>query len=128
MPSTITVNIEGGRINTSLQVGDSVYYCGVVDEQAGKNHPGTGGVDTHPRKLEGVVTFIDRNDGKIKITSPLPAGSVPELAAMYMFFAKDRRANFSGIKGYYTEVEFKNWSRFPVEMFAASVDYDESSK
>lgn len=120
-----------GDLNTSLQAGDSIYYCSVVDDQAGKNHPGTMSIDTKPKKL-GVLISIDEGSTppvlRIEMSPGLPPN--PQLIGLgdsYIFFIKDGKANFSGVKGYYAEVEYKNFSTQPIEMFATSTEYTISS-
>ena len=46
----------------------------------------------------------------------------------YLMFSKDRRANISGITGYYMLSEFRNASTLPAEIFTVSTDYVLSSK
>ena len=45
----------------------------------------------------------------------------------YIFFSKDRRANISGVVGYFAETKYVNDSKNKTEMFATAIDYAESS-
>ena len=46
----------------------------------------------------------------------------------YFFFAKDQRANTSGILGYYASIEYKNYTKRSAEIFAVGTNYAPSSK
>ena len=111
---------------------DYIYYCLIVDEQAGKNHPDTGSIDTKPKRL-GLVLNVDHISRVITVDTgtpyclPCPVDAIV-LEDHYFFFGKDRRANHSGIIGYFTEAEYRNYSTLSSEIFATAVDYVESSK
>ena len=111
------------ELNVSLQVGDTIYYCQTVGQQAGRNHP-SATTDTKPRKL-GVVTSVTRSSRKLDVfirSAPV------NLDGMYIFFSKDRRVNYSGVVGYFMEVEYRNESGLKSEIFATATDYVESSR
>ena len=122
MPQT-TITLASGPINFSLQKGDVVYYCEVVNQQSGKNHPNAN-VNTKPIRL-GVVKGIDRSNLEITVDY---IGVLPNLTGLYLFFIKDGVANHSGIIGAWLETEYRNYSTLSSEMFATAVDFVESSK
>ena len=113
-------------MNVSLQVGDTIYYCEPKDGQAGKNHPNTSGINTKPKKY-GKCVEVDRAGNKIKVNVPNPAAELVP-GKHYLMFGKDRRANTSGIVGYFAETEFRNYTTLPAEIFATAADWVESSK
>ena len=47
---------------------------------------------------------------------------------MFVLFSKKIEANQSGLKGYYADVTFENYSNTAVELFAISSDVTASSK
>ena len=125
------ISLNFTTLNVSIQETDYVYYCKTVNEQAGKNHPGTGSIDTKPKRL-GIVTAVDRQNNAITVNTDAPH-CLPCPAAVintdhYILFGKDRRANHSGIIGYFTQAEYRNYSTLSAEIFATAVDYVESSK
>ena len=111
-------------LNVSLQKGDTVYWCKVVDGQSGRNvHSNSPGSNTKPKKL-GKVSDVDRASNSVDVT----VSSIQSVDGSYFFFSKDRRANYSGIIGYFMEVEYRNYSTQKSEIFATAVDYVESSR
>jgi hypothetical protein len=96
--SQITLNIDFNN-NTSLQVGDVVYY------------DGTGTI-----KKIGPVTSITPTTIVCDIT-----GDTSTLANdSFIFFGKDNEINTSSIIGYFAEVQMKNESTHEAELFAVS--------
>ena len=92
--------VFGRVINTSLQVGDIVYY---VD----------GNGDT---QISGIVFSISADRKTITLT-PSDGGTLPE-AFNFVFFVKDNEINTSGIIGYYAELTFTNPLQNKNELFA----------
>ena len=122
----ITTILFSFPLNVSLQKGDTIYWCYNASGQAGRNHPGSASVNTKPKKL-GLVGTVNRNLNRVGVV--VPSGlNVCSNGECYFFFSKDRRANYSGIIGYFMEVEYRNYSTLKSEIFATAVDYVESSK
>ena len=114
-------------INISLQKGDTIYYCRTHNAQAGKNHPNSN-LNTKTKKL-GKVTHVNRNNDTIDVE--VLASNMPgnlDLSNKYLLFSKDRRGNYSGIIGYFMEVEYRNYSTLKSEIFATAVGYTDSSR
>ena len=115
------------EINISLQKGDVIYYCRHISSQAGKNHPNAT-INTKPKKL-GVVTNVDRSNDKVDVQVPIP--NMPNnlnLNNKYLLFSKDRRVNYSGVTGYFMEVEYRNYTTLKSEIFATAASYVDSSR
>ena len=113
-------------INVSIQPGDIVYYTEPVNDQSGTNHPNSGATNTKPRRF-GIV--VDVNHDSYVVTVDTTGYSTVTLTDQYyLFFSKDRRANVSGIIGYFAETEYRNYTKQQAEMFATAVDYVQSSK
>ena len=102
--SQITLNINVKR-NTSLQVGDIIYYLGtngVTIKRIGKLISKTASV---------ITCEID----------PSPVGDISQLSNnSYIFFAKDNIINTSGLLGYYAEINLSNDSTDHAELFAVN--------
>ena len=46
----------------------------------------------------------------------------------YLLFSKDRRVNYSGVAGYFMEVEYRNYTTLKSEIFATATGYVDSSR
>lgn len=136
MPDLIQLNFPH-TINVSVQPTDIVYTCLIVAGQAGVNHPNAN-VDTKPFAI-GVVTDVDHGGNSITIDRddyqdiwyPNGINTLPmfELTLNhYLFFSKDRRTNMSGILGYYSLTEYRNYTSKKAEIFATTADFSSSSK
>ena len=111
-----------GAINTSLQIGDMIYYSTPTS-----GGPGSGiqtVTDGNIYQL-GIVTFI--GGSTITVVYDDVNVSLP-LAGDYIMFEKNKEVNSSSIKGYYAEVEFKNYSTEDVELFSIGSEVSESSR
>ena len=117
-------------INTSAQIGDTVYYASISSvEQSNINSVDPGVVELGTIKdirsgfdpLMNLAVEIIEVNFDIDITSTPPDNS-------YIFFSKDNRVNLTSILGYYGEAKFKNNSRQKAELFASACGIVESSK
>ena len=117
-------------LNVSIQVTDIIYVTPLVDGQAGKNH--VTNVVTSPVPWGQVVDVnFGTNTITVQTTGYAPGlfeGPSNIVGTHYIFFMKDKRANISGMLGYYAEVEYRNYSKLPAEIFATSTEFVESSK
>ena len=128
MAQTIQLLIPNS-VNESLQVGDVVYYSQVLNSQGGRNHP-VSGHNSKP-SIIGRVTDINRTTRIVGVFSSLNGWQINNVFVNkepYLFFRKDTRANYSGIIGYFMEVEYRNYSSLKSEIFATAVDYADSSR
>ena len=116
------ITLGFNSLNVSIQPTDVIYWCKPDMEQAGKHHYAAW--NTRPKKL-GIVTSVDFDTNVITVDA---ISAFTPSYYDYYFFAKDRRANHSGIIGYFTEAEYRNYSTLPAEIFATAVDWVESSK
>ena len=113
-------------LNVSVQPTDVVYACLTnASGQGGINTPNTS-TNTKPFPI-GVVDTV--NHGLAQIDVDDSGYTYPTLTSdHYFFFSKDKRANMSGILGYYALVEYRNYSKKQAEVFATGVEYSISSK
>jgi hypothetical protein len=109
MSTTISLPIEP-PINTSLSVGDTVFYV------SGSNGPTT--------EL-GVVVSIGYNNIKVIYDPNIVAAPVLN---DFIFFSKNKTVENRGVKGYYASIQFKNYSKEEVKLFSVSAEISESSK
>jgi hypothetical protein len=106
-------------LNTSVQVGDTAYYCSTTSPTTGFTSAGMSDI------VEiGEITSITGN----VIVCTIPATTVPPTDTSFILFSKDNKVNMSSPLGYYGLAQFKNESKVKGEMFAASCDVFESSK
>jgi hypothetical protein len=106
-------------INTSVQVGDTAYYCPTVNSGGFSTAEQTDIVEI------GLITEVEYQSSYIKCNS---LGSASPSADDFILFSKDNAVNMSSPTGYYAKVKFVNNSLIKSEMFAASCDVFESSK
>ena len=104
------------NINTSLQVGDIIYY----------ETPGTNGgfttIDPNNIAEYGDVTAVTTNTISVNNTGTAP------VIDDYILFAKNRAVNVSSLLGYYADATFKNNSTDKAELFSVNSEITESSK
>ena len=120
-------------LNVSIQATDVVYVTGTANGAAGLNVNQVNTSDQKPIPI-GVVTNVNFATNTVTIQdsgaifATIPGGALTLGQSSFVFFAKDRRANSSGVLGYYAEVEYRNYSKKPAEMFATATNFSESSK
>ena len=120
MPSQVaTLNFDK-PVNTSLQIGDIVYYSTI-------NANGNFSVVVPGNTTElGTVVFIEPDGKSIKvihdILTSLPSDND------YIAFAKDKKVNSSSLVGYYAEVTLTNNSKEKIELFSVGSEVSQSSK
>lgn len=140
-------------LNTSLQIGDTMYYLnmetphvltdneydlntstGVFTENQGSGQSGNAnptqqyGNQNSMVKMGTVVTITANADGSSTINCVIDNLSVRPTTASYFLFGKDNRANMSSLAGYYAEVEFINDSTEYAEIYSVGSEIVESSK
>ena len=109
--ATITLTFAK-NINTSVQVGDTIYRCTM-----------SGTVASDPIEI-GTVTAVAAKT----ITCNISIASTRPTTNDFIMFSKDNQANLSSIDGYYAEVEMKNDSNVAAELHAVSSEIFASSK
>ena len=103
-------------LNTSVQIGDTAYYCPVTANEC-----------TQASVVEiGPVIALDQLLYKVSVD--IIATVQNPTTNDFILFSKDAVANVSGLKGYYAETTFRNNSTGFAELFAVSADMHESSK
>ena len=117
-------------INTSVQIGDMVYYVPT-------NTSGTFDVAPLINATEiGEVTAITNQDGALDVTTnPItmnvfdPTGPINQPSiGDFIMFSKNRAVNTSGIIGYYADIKLVNHTTSKAEMFSIASGVIESSK
>lgn len=118
---TVTLDFNTS-VNTSLSVGDNVFYLNNVDTVAEFE------TSTQSNILYiGTCSFVDMDKGVIQVSTTLPLAQYPP-ANSYIFFAKSNVNNMSSMLGYYASVKMVNNSTSKAELFSVGVDTFESSK
>jgi hypothetical protein len=107
----------GQNINSSLSVGDSVYYVSLAS---------SGGFNVSSGDVVKLGSVSSSTSTTIVVDTPSDV-TVPTTSD-FIFFSKDNIANLSSLIGYYAEVKFTNNSTDAAELFSIGVDAIESSK
>jgi len=127
----VKINLEftTSTLNTSLQVGDNIYYTLAGDIKL------NGGFATTatPSFLGTVVSTDILGNGLTRVTvldSVTPGGGVSpvEGGGAYFSFSKSGKVNQNELIGYWASVEFVNNSRVPAKLFAVGTEVHENSK
>ena len=117
-------------INSSLQIGDIVYYS-PTSLAPNSNIPKTITANViklgpvYSIEIDPIVVRVIYNDdpgnsGAATVFAP-PAGS-------YIMFEKDKQVNSSSLMGYYANVKLMNDSTSKIELFSLGSEVTESSK
>ncbi len=115
-------------LNVSVQPGDMIMYA-TTDPSSASSFPQSGrnftsSVMTKPIKY-GNVLRVNHEERWVLVNNIL---GVPDPTEdEYIFFSKDRRANISGVIGYFAETKYVNDSKRKSEIFATAIDYVQSS-
>lgn len=136
MSQIVQLDFEGGFPNTSLDVGDMVFYVNNLNSNL--NQSGYASGDTQESTDSDVQSEMVYIGNVVSInTSSTPTSfiiyveTLSEITAPlegdYILFAKNNMSS-SDLIGYYNKVLFKNDSPKPAELFGVSLNYTESSK
>ena len=103
------------KINSSLQVGDTVYVSDVLP----------GGIISDTKTLVGTVIEVSL---QYVVVDKIPTNQPVISSGQFILFAKNINANESSLKGYYADVTLENFSTTKTELFAISSEVMPSSK
>ena len=103
-------------LNTSVQVGDTAYYCPVTANECTQASI----VEMGPVTAINRVTYVVSIDIIATVQNPGTSD--------FILFSKDAAVNVSSLKGYFAKTTFRNNATVPSELFAVSADIHESSK
>ena len=113
-------------LNSSLQIGDIVYYS--TPGQAPSSSFSTS-VTGGMTKLGTVFSMsIDPIQVGVLYTDAANGGVNPPLNGDYIMFEKDKQVNSSSLIGYYASVRLINDSKEDVKLFSLGSEVSESSK
>jgi len=111
-------------INISAQKDDIAYYTG-QSSLGGFQHDDAVTNGTGLIKMGAIISIAaDRLSFVCDISNSTPRPT----SSSFICFVKDTRINLSGLTGYFAEVEFRNTSNRPSEMFAVGSEITGSSK
>jgi hypothetical protein len=119
--SSIQLSING--VNFSMQAGDFIYFI------SGFSLGGFDYQDESNIRFLGEITLIGAagNVSAVTVTYDSTQVSLPNVGD-FIFFAKDKQVNISGLLGYYASVNFVNNSKKKIELFSIGSEISESSK
>ena len=113
-------------LNSSLQVGDIVYYSTPGQAPGSSfNTSVTGGMT----KL-GTVFSLSINPIQVSVvyTNAANGGVNPPADGDYIMFEKDKQVNSSSLIGYYADIKLVNDSKEDIKLFSLGSEVSESSK
>ena len=103
-------------INSSLQLGDTIYYRQPVSQG------GFSVLDHNDIAECGIVASITSNTITVSTIEAMP------LVGDFILFAKNNVINTSSLLGYYADVKLENNSKVKAEIFSIGAEVTESSK
>ena len=122
---TFTFAIES--LNTSLQVGDIIYFVPTTSPPAIIPTYDVGSLSNVQEY--GVLIAITEIPGIVGFTLNVDTifTSVPTTMGFIMF-AKEKKVNTTSLLGYYADIQFVNNSKEKAELFSVGSEVTESSK
>ena len=112
------------NINSSAQVGDSVYYC-TLNTQTDNVPLGGFDISNYNDIVKiGKIIAMGFDIIRVNVEGNIDLPSVDD----YIFFSKENKVNTGDLKGYFAEVKFENNSSEKAEMFQVTMDVEQSSK
>ena len=119
-------------LNTSLQVGDVIYYSSTTTV------PNSGFSTASATIIQlGIITSINNPLGliggdpiniSVMFDDENEDGNSPPAEGDYIMFGKNKIVNNSNVTGYYLRADFKNYSMDEVKLFSVGSEFSESSK
>tara|TARA_R100001460_G_scaffold5247_4_gene14706 strand:- start:145 stop:5946 length:5802 start_codon:yes stop_codon:yes gene_type:complete len=112
-------------INSSLQVGDMIYY---------QNSNPSIDNSLEPNQIVALGVVIEITEYTITVNKSVffvfPTTGIPvnPFADMFILFAKNNTVNSSSLLGYYADIKFENNSYEKAELFSVGTEVTESSK
>tara|TARA_R110002096_G_scaffold7909_3_gene33784 strand:+ start:6836 stop:8038 length:1203 start_codon:yes stop_codon:yes gene_type:complete len=106
------------NINTSLQVGDTLYSTGNVATSGGFN------ILFNANNLDEYGDVVDMTDTTISVNLT----GVAPIEDDYIMFAKNHAVNTSSLVGYFASIRLENNAKDRVELFSVGSEITESSK
>ena len=116
----ITITI-GGKINSSLSVGDTAYYVSLAS--SGGFNSSTGNITSL-----GEVKSINTSTNQIEVEVGTTTIGDGALNNKMLLFSKDAAVNTSGLTGYHATVKMTNNSTTESKLFSVGSDFIQSSK
>jgi|TARA_R110000824_G_scaffold273429_1_gene461897 hypothetical protein len=112
------------KLNTSLQVGDTVWYVSTNS---------AGGYNVAPKSSVNKLGKVEElsfelSQAQIKVSRYDTRALPMRLNTFFFMFSKDSRANVSSLVGYYAKATFTNNSKEKIELFAVNSEIVASSK
>ena len=125
---TISFDSSTTPLNVSIQPTDILYAVELQSTPAGFTQSGSNTtVGNNKPQAYGEVTGVDRVANTIDVDTS-GYSSYTTTPNTFFFFSKNRSVNSSGLLGYYSLVEYRNYSKKEAEIFAVGTEYAPSSK
>ena len=134
------ISLTFPSLNLSAQIGDKAYYSSTSDDNqdamntSGGFSYGSWSTYTYMGTIINIIPnvnasgVLETGGTSVNIIIDMLDEVQPPTENNFIFFVKDHTVNMSSIRGYYGEVEFRNYSTSKAEMFATACEVAESSK
>ena len=116
----VNITLEFDSLNTSLQVGDEIYYSHSFTPLGGFSDTAL----ANTRRLGPILSI----DGNFVIVQYDDQATTPPAVGDHISFVKNKVVNTASLVGYYMEVKFKNASNDKAELFSIGSEISESSQ
>ena len=120
----LTFNFSIESLNTSLQVGDTIYFVPTTSPAAIIPTYDVGALANVQEY--GVLTAITVTPTGFTLT--VDSLLLTAISVEYIMFAKEKKANTTSLSGYYADIQFVNNSKSKAELFSVGSEVTESSK
>ena len=117
----VKFNFPIESLNSSLQVGDTIYYVPTPPNPTPYDVGSLSNVQEY-----GVLTAITDITIGFKLT--IDSSFASPITSNYLMFAKEKKINTTSLLGYYADIKFINNSRDKAELFSVGSEITESSK
>ena len=121
----VKFNFPIESLNSSLQVGDIIYYVPTPTNSTPYDVGVLGDVQEY-----GVLTAITEIliQGVAAFRLTIDSRLSTPITSNYLMFAKDKKINTTSLAGYYADIKFVNNSIDKAELFSVGSEITESSK
>ena len=125
-----TVTLKYTTLNSSIQVGDHVFFTTLATSGAYKVNNSISETygDHYIGDVKSINLTASPNEVVVNIANYNADTSVLPFATDYFYFVKDNNVNDSGVLGYYSKVKIENDREDKAELYSVGTELFQSSK
>jgi len=121
----VKFNFPIESLNSSLQVGDTIYYVPTPPNPTPYDVGNLSNVQEYG-VLTAIIEIMTPGGAGFKLT--IDSSLTSPIISNYLMFAKEKKINTTSLLGYYADIKFINNSRDKAELFSVGSEITESSK